>query len=255
VPCCCTTFTNSAYGKVWSAKLDLTNKCAKVEEFGTGYDVLAGIEVLDDKLWVAQLYDVFTLNQDKSGERTAWLGHDTQGSTWLADNVDVFDDDKILFPAYSTVPTSTAEKIMTRNFVVSAFLFYTQISTAFMRGESLSEALLDPEVSLSFSNTYISDDQPPQPVRIAIMNKNGTAADAYHFEIDLVQTRANNEAREIFDDDGELLGKREYFNEQVTHTSHLKAEDGTGYLININFEQPRILLLSDEKFKAVMTKE
>mmetsp|Transcript_11371 Transcript_11371/g.32644 ORF Transcript_11371/g.32644 Transcript_11371/m.32644 type:complete len:439 (+) Transcript_11371:170-1486(+) len=259
--CCCVTFTNSAYGKVFSAKMDYENKVATVDEVAAGFDVLAGIEVVDNKLWVAQLYDVFTLNQDKSGvnggQRTAWLGHDTQGSTWMADNVDVFDDDKILFPAYSTVPQSTAENVMTRNFLVSAFLFYTQISTAWIRGEKLSEALLDPEVSLAFSNTYIDKDTPPQPVRIAIMDKDGSADKAYHFEIDLEQTRQNHAPREIKSQDGsKVLGKRHHFNEQVTHTGHLKTTDvegnEVGYLLCINFEQPRVLLLKDDKFRKAM---
>ena len=239
-------FSNSARGQVY--KVDLTNSAApSVTIQADNLRTLAGVEVIGDKLWLAQLYDILYQSKSDVGSPTtvAWDGKDGEGNVWLADNIDVTDDGVILCPAYSTVPESTVNKVMQRGFLMSAVLFYYQVSTAFMRGERFREAIRDPEVSLSFSNTYIKEGVPPAPIRL-IMIKGEKVA---HLEVDLEDIRANNANMTIKDlKNGKVLGERYYFNEQVTHTGHLRAPDGQGYLAFVNFECPRILLLKEESF-------
>ena len=136
---------------------------------------------------------------------------------------------------------------MNRPCIMSTVLCCFQVITALKRRERLRAALRDPEVSLSFSNTYIQEGVDPAPVRIILLQPN---QDAVHLEIDLVQTRAEHGPREIASRDGKkVLGQRHFFNEQVTHAAHLKGSDGTGYVACVNFEQPRILLLNDRTFR------
>lgn len=153
-------------------------------------------------------------------------------------------------PAYTTLSESTVNLVMKRRFVMSMSLFYFQLASRRGDDETMNEALKDPEVALSFSNTYIKDGEEPPPVRILIMTPD--AKSVYHFEVDLVTTREENGPREMQDEDGKILGKRHHFNEQVTHASHIKTEDGQGYVVCVNFEQPRILLLKDEPFSAAL---
>lgn len=246
-------FSNSAKGQVF--RVDVSNpQMPLVTIQADGLKTLAGVEVVGDKLWLAQLYDL--LHQpvaDESGAPTtttvAWQGGDQADNVWLADNIDVMDvDDILLCPAYSTVPAKTVQAVLQRGFLMSAVLFYYQVSTAFMRGEKFREAIRDPEVSLSFSNTYVQEGVPPAPVRLILIKNNG---DTFaHFEVDLVETRAKNRNTIVKDPTNadKVLGERYYFNEQVTHTGHLRGANGQGFLCCVNFECPRILLLKEDEF-------
>ena len=44
-----------------------------------------------------------------------------------------------------------------------------QLITKFVRSESLREALMDPEVELFFSNTYIPEGQEKPPVKLILL--------------------------------------------------------------------------------------
>jgi hypothetical protein len=248
---CCYTFSNSTFGRV--SKVVLKDGVGTISVQANGCKTLAGIEVVGSKLWIAQLFDM--LQQDETGGKTSvvWKGNDGKGDVWLADNIDTFDGDMILCPAYSTVPEGIVKNVLKRTVVGSLGLFYLQVSTACMRGESFREAILDPEVSLSFSNTYIKEGKDPAPVRLIFLKPDNPDSN-FHFEVDLVDTRAKNEPREIKDrETGKVLGKRHYFNEQVTHAAHMKDADGKGYVVCVNFEQPRILFLEDSLFRSNMT--
>lgn len=241
-------FSNSAHGQVFKVSVaDPAMPTVTVQ--ADGLKTLAGVEVVGDKLWLAQLYDMLHQPKADLGAPTtvAWRGNDGEGNVWLADNIDVMDkDDILLCPAYSTVPEGTVKTVMKRGFLMSAVLFYYQVSTAFMRGEKFREAIRDPEVSLSFSNTYVTEGVPPAPVRLILL-KNGGEKVA-HFEVDLEETRAQNANTSLTDQKSGKVRERYFFNEQVTHTGHLRGADGQGYLACVNFECPRILLLKEEAF-------
>ena len=266
---CCYQFSNSARGVVYKVNVkDLDASFVSIQASGLG--TLAGVEVVGSTLWLAQLYDVLTQDKTKTGTsktpQVAWKGNDAQEQVWLADNIDVTDEGILLCPAYSTASEKVVSAIMKRGFLVSLVLFYYQISTACMRNESFSEAIRDPEVSLSFSNTYVKDGVAPAPLRLILFkpvdddNNNNqnkkkatttTTTTTAHFEVDLVDIRTKN-ANTIVKDPktGKVLGERYYFNEQVTHTGHLRDADGQGYLVCVNFECPRILFLKEEPFLA-----
>ena len=248
-----TTFTNSANGQVFKVQVNEDGTDSTVTTVKKGFDALAGIEVVGNDVWTAQLYDIFSLDHTKNYELTnRWKGNDGAGNVWLADNIDVFDDNLVLSPAYSIVSERLVQNALARNFVTSAALFIYQIFTACTKCERLSEALLDPEVSLALSNTYIQEGVDPLPVRMVMMTPDGSKY--YHFEIDLVETRANHKPWEPNPED--KPGKmREHFNEQVTHASHLRTKDGAGYVVCVSFEEPRILLLKDAKFKECIAKK
>jgi hypothetical protein len=213
-----------------------------------GLNTLAGVEVLDGTLWISELFDI--VKKKASGKLTvAWEGNDAEGQVWLADNIEVFgDNDTLVCPAYTTVPAKTVRHVLNRKRVSSLFLYIAQIASAFLGRERLRSALRDPEVSLAFSNTYIDPNVPPAPVGLIFLEASGAA---FHFEIDLKETRAKNKARTIKSRKGKVLGERHFFNEQVTHSSHLKSPNGTaGFVACVNFEQPRILLLNDTVFRV-----
>ena len=172
----------------------------------------------------------------------------------------------ILCPAYSTISKTLVDAVMNRSHLTSFFLLLTPIMTACSEKESLRKALLDPEVALSFSNTYIVDGEEPAPVRLIFLtrpsssssaaasnNNNTTMMDgAFHFEVDLSETRSQNEPYTVMDPKtGKPLGKRHFFNKQVTHAAHL-VHEGSGYIACINFEQPRVLLLKDDAFRKTI---
>jgi hypothetical protein len=247
---CCYKFSNATFGRVY--KVVLKDGVGKTSVQTTGCKTLAGIEVLGSKIWTSQLFNI--LVQETSGGPTsvAWDGNDGKGDVWLADNIEIFDGEMILSPAYTTLPEKVIKIAMNRSLLASAGLFYLQVSTACMRGESFREALLDPEVSLKFSNTYIKEGKDPAPVRLIFL-KPDSPDSSFHFEVDLVDTRAKNKPREIKDGKtGKVLGKRDFFNEQVTHAAHMKDADGKGYVVCVNFEQPRILFMEDSSFRSSM---
>jgi len=246
------TFTNAAYGQVFKVTVKKEEEHHS-ETFAKGFDTLAGIEVVGDDIWVAQLYDVFTLdkNKKKSKSTTKWIGNDKDDTIWLADNVDVFDDKWMLIPAYNTAPKFSLY-IMKRNFFVSGILVYLQIASAKSQKQNLKEALLDPEVALRFSNTYIEDGKEPAPIRLIMLSSEPGEEKYFHFEVDLVETRKKHKPWEVKDKAGNVKGLRNYFNEQVTHASHLISESGQGYIVCISFEEPRILMLKDDKFREMM---
>jgi len=173
---------------------------------------------------------------------------------WMADNVDVFGEDMLICPAYSTLPESTVDNVMKRPLLSSTILFVVQIVSAIMHRERFRDAIRDPEVCLSFSNTYIKEGEEPAPVRLIFLKPNHPES-TFHFEVDLAETRAQNAEREIKDESGKVLGKRYFFNEQVTHAAHLKNENGEGFVACVNFEQPRILLLNDKAFRDAMVSQ
>ena len=124
-----------------------------------------------------------------------------------------------------------------------------------MDDESAKRSLWDPEVSLKTSYTYWDEKKDPnqesaKPLRILIAKPDGS--EPKHFIIDMKETRKNYEPWTVYEkeyDPTKVLGKRFYFDEQVTHASQLVAENGQGFVVLINFQQPRIALLKDDKFK------
>mmetsp|Transcript_1744 Transcript_1744/g.3663 ORF Transcript_1744/g.3663 Transcript_1744/m.3663 type:complete len:439 (+) Transcript_1744:206-1522(+) len=259
-------FSNSAYGQVF--KVELTpNDPPTVTTIVEDLNVLAGVEVLGNKVWIAQLYDIISQDKtDAASTKVEWDGTTKEDTVWMADNIDTYKSKDgqtlMLCPAYSTVSTFVAQNVMRRKTLFSSILFYYQISTSWMRGESIREALRDPEVSLSFSNTYISEGTAPAPVRLIFQSTRNDSNQAWHFEVDLEEARSKHAPRDICDreDKSKVLGQRHYFNEQVTHAAHLvtSSENGDGsttkkgFVACVNFEQPRILLLEDSAFEAVM---
>lgn len=259
--CCCFSFSNSARGRVYKVKLAKKNK---VSVHADRLNTLAGVEVIDDTLWVAQLFDIIKKDQTSTAVKqkptVAWRGLDAQNQFWLADNIDTFvgdnnNRDKLMCPAYSTAPAGAVKNVMNRSCLVSAVVIFLQLSTACMRRERFRTALRDPEVSLAFSNTYIKTGVDPAPLRLIFLDTATSGGEiknhnAVHFEIDLEDTRAQNEAREVKSRDGsKVLGRRDFFNEQVTHAAHFRDGSGAGFVACVNFEQPRILLLNDKVFR------
>ena len=257
-------FTNSAYGRVFKVTMDPATGEHTTEIFVKGLDVLAGIEVINNDIWIAQLYDIVKTTDQKDKKhgkkpKIVWEGDDKEGTVWLADNIDVFDGKLILSPAYSAVPKIQVNAIMKNNWAMSGALLYMQIASAIQGKEDLRNALEDPEVALSLSNTYVKYDDdgnplPAEPLRIVFLSADG--ATAAHFEVDLKETRANHADYTIMDpkDPSKELGKRHFFNQSVTHAGHLKLTEDSeeGYVVCINFEQPRILLLKDAPFRKTL---
>jgi hypothetical protein len=182
------------------------------------------------------------------------IGEGCDDFVWLADNIDVYMDG-IIVSAYSTQSEVAVGLLLKGSLLASVANFFGQILTAFNRGESLKEGLKDPEVDLCFSYTYIQDGVDPAPMRLVFLSmdleKDSSSCDkARHFEVDLIETRRNNPPRDIIDrETGEVLGQRHFFNAQVTHTTHLRSGDNSGYIACVNFEQPRILLLDERAFQ------
>jgi hypothetical protein len=259
--CCCFSFSNSAYGRIYKVELNRHDKIAVQTE---GLNTLAGVEVVNGTVWSAQLFDIVKVDANASGKPTVvWEGNDSQDQVWLADNIDIFGDaaaagtgssssTTLLCPAYSTISAKSVKKVLNRTKIMSAVLVYFQVATAISRGERIRTALRDPEVNLSFSNTYIQSNVPPAPVRLIFIDS--ATGKAAHYEIDLTETRSQHPSRTVKSRQGEVQGQRHFFNEQVTHASHLKSSDGQGFVACVNFEQPRILLLNDKAFRGAFTK-
>lgn len=267
---CCFTFSDAAYGQILKVELGSSSSKPRNHNHQDKVDpivsvvidnlmTLAGVEMRYGKLWVSQLYNIITLDEQQSGATTTkptevWNGLDSNEQFWLADNVDYFDD-KMLCVAYSTAPAAAVNHVLSQSFISSRLNLIVQAVTACMQGERLRTALQDPEVSLSFSNTYIRKNVAPAPIRLIFLNPTADAQPvAHHFEIDLVQTRAQHPPHAIRSREGDrILGERHFFNEQVTHAAHFKdAENDRGYVACVNFEEPRILLLDDRVFRDAM---
>ena len=234
-------FSNAAFGQIFKVELGNGNRVSVVS---SGHTTLAGIEVFDNQLYVSQLFDIFKTNPPAAltwSQQTVWHGLDETNQVWLADNIDVFDSNYLICPAFSTTSAFIADHVMAKPKLATKINLLAQLITKLVRGESLGEALLDPEVDIFFSNTFIQEGKEEPPVKLVFL-KGGDQA--VHFEIDLVDTRAKNPPREVFSRDGRLLGMRHFFNDQVTHAAQLP-----GYIACVNFEQPRILLLGDQVFR------
>jgi len=138
----------------------------------------------------------------------------------------------ILCPAYSTISKTLVDAVMNRTRLTLFFLLLTPIMTACSEKESLRKALLDPEVALSFSNTYIVDGEEPALVRLIFLtrpsssssaaasnsnnnnNNNTTMMDeAFHSEVDLSETQSQNEPYTDSDgsQNGQTLGEAPLF--------------------------------------------
>lgn len=254
----CVPFSNAAEGVLYKITLpNKINRKASVTVYGSGMHTLAGIEVAQDgELWVAELFDIF--RQEKPSKRAiAWKGDDGDGTVWMADNVDTFDETMLLCPAYSTTSEVVINSILKNAALSSFFLVIVHLFSAILQRESVRKALRDPEVSLSFSNTYIKEGEDPKPVRLIFLqpksSDENSQVKAYHFEIDLQETRANHAPWDVVDlETGQLKGRRNYFNDQVTHAAQLKADDGGSYIVCLNFEEPRLLVLQDKIFRKIM---
>jgi hypothetical protein len=150
--------------------------------------------------------------------------------------------------------------VMKSHWISSFIILVLQIVSAWVKKEKLSRALVDPEVGQFLVNTYIVNGAEPAPVRLVFMTTPASASSsvyntheqAFHFEIDLTTTRAQNQPYDVRNPlTGAVYGKRNYFNEQVTHAAHL-VHEGCGYIACVNFEQPRILLLKDDVFRETI---
>eukprot|EP00934_Nitzschia_sp_Nitz4_P006815 Nitzschia sp. Nitz4//scaffold329_size19327//7258//8508//NITZ4_008727-RA/size19327-processed-gene-0.15-mRNA-1//-1//CDS//3329547993//6805//frame0 len=254
--CCCYEFSNSAHGQCFKVQLNDDRTSGSVSVHADSMKTLAGVEKIGNTLWLAELFQMKT--QDLGGSeppKLMWKGLDETDNVWLADNVDTMgaNAEYMICPAYSTVPESLVKNVMSRTFLTSMALFYYQVSTACMKGENFAEAIKDPEVCLTFSNTYIQDGVPPAPVRLILVDSNDQQQ-VYHFEVDLEETRQQHSPYEVKDlQTGEVLGKRHFFNEQVTHAGHIVDEaTGNGFITCISFEQPRVLLLNDAPFLDIV---
>ena len=253
--CYCVEFNNATHGRVYKIQLK-DDDSHHIHTENKWLKTLAGVEVLNGELWVAQLFNILkkpTHHGIISRLKEVWEGTDAQDQVWLADNIDCFDGNKLLCPAYSTLPASVVQSVKRFGFLASWGNFVAQIATAVMRKESVQEALKDPECSLAFSNTYVEEDAAHAPIRLIIIDP--VTDESYHFEVDLDETRKTRGLVEIKDRDSDkVLGKRYHFNEQVTHASHMKLGD-TGFIACVNFEQPRILLLEDTPFRDAVSSD
>lgn len=251
--CLCASFSNAVAGHIYKVTVDVEKKSFVTDTAAAGLKTLAGIEVMGDEIWTAQLFNIVKQKENVDQEPTVeWEGYDCNQNVWLADNIDTFGDDMLICPAYSSVPAMTVDKVLKQGWVATAGGFVSQVLTACTHGENIADAIRDPEVDLAFSNTYVSGNAQPNPIRLIFL-KPGDPDSTIHFEVDLVETRKGKGLQTIARG-GKELGKRHYFNEQVTHAAHVHDEDGNGYVACVNFEQPRVLLLKDEKFKAAMAK-
>ena len=79
-----------------------------------GHTTLAGIEVHDYQLYVAQLFAMFRTDPAGGSQQTVWTGLDESNQVWLADNIDVFDLDYLICPAFSTTAALIADHIMAK---------------------------------------------------------------------------------------------------------------------------------------------
>ena len=130
-------FPNSTYGQVFHVDMSLDNKKADVVSVKMGLDVLAGIEVVNDKIWVVELYHIFTLHKETKKLVLQWKGNDGKGMVWMADHVIVFDEDKILCPVFLTASEFKINQIAKCNCLTSGILLYYQLATAWMCGECI----------------------------------------------------------------------------------------------------------------------
>lgn len=279
----CLLYSNPVDGVIYKITLtDTTSsnnvKDATVTVLQKDLLTLAGIEVLDGLVWTAQLFNMFVVptSSDSTTQPTiVWQGDDNSDTSknilddvvWLADNVDTadFGNRYLVSPAFSTQGEILVDVVLTSKFLATLGNFAAQIVTKVTQKENLPEALLDPEVDLCFSNTYIQEGVDPEPVRLIFLaavdpidfstsTSTSSCESVHHFEIDLVETRRNHPPREVVDPrTKQVLGMRHFFNEQVTHTAHHYLQsDGLGYLALVNFEQPRILMLEDTVFRSVL---
>lgn len=264
------TFTNSILGQVF--RIDLRHPAPQqksrksaVTSIAEGMKTLAGIQVRGSEIWVSQLYDMLVLDKTEPGSRdiapssfpSVWKGDDGTGNVWLADNIDVVQGDKkdyFIVPAYDTVPLSTVQNFMQQTLIGSFSLFVVQLLTDVMQRKHF-------QVSLAFANTFTGEDSAPRapaPLRLVFAKPSGgndaAFGDVVHFEVDLQDTRRRHKPWTVEDpyNPGKILGKREFFNEQVTHAGHLIGPDGSGYIVCVNFEEPRILMLNDTFFMDVL---
>jgi len=249
----CASFSNAVAGTIY--KIEVKDKSSSTDIQAQDLKTLAGIEVFGNEIWVAQLFNIIKQKENTVDEPTVeWRGYDCNGNVWLADNIDTFGDDMLVCPAYSSVPAAAVDNIMKSSALSSIASFCAQVGTACMHGEGIVEAIHDPEVDLAFSNTYVNEKNDiPAPIRLIFL-KPGDPDSTFHFEVDLVSTRKEHGLHTIRDciNREKELGKRHYFNEQVTHAAHI-FDGNKGYIACVNFEQPRILLIDDEPFRVAMS--
>lgn len=273
----CGTFSNAVRGTIYKLKVNSDKKTHVKGIQAEGLKTLAGIKVIGNEIWTAQLFNIIKQQKENAVEEptVVWegrrvcvdillpgnsivshilaTGYDYNQNVWLADNLDTFGNGMLLCPVYSSVAAITVDKVLKSGCLASFGGFMSQIVTACTHGENIGKAIRDPEVDLAFSNTYVTENAQPNPIRLIFL-KPGDPESTIQFEVDLVETRKQHALRSIVRA-GKELGKRQYFNEQVTHAAqHLFDESCNGYIACVNFEEPRILLLRDDKFKEAMSK-
>jgi len=102
---CCFDYkiSNASSGTIYKVTIITTNtddgssssnngRYFRTEIQARGLDTLAGIEVINDQIVTAQLYNVIMQNKQflESSTIVNWEGYDYQGNVWLADNIDTF---------------------------------------------------------------------------------------------------------------------------------------------------------------------
>jgi len=220
-----------------------------------GLLTLAGIEVKDSKVWLTQLVNMITVQAGKKPTEV-WSGqtgnNQDQGYVWLADNVDQFavngDETYMLSVAYSTTGKKAA-KLLTNTKLSTAGMIGAQFLTARWNDEKIRKALKDPEVSGRLDYTYDVEGESLKPVRLFLVNPKNTQ-ESFHFEIYLTETSRQHGLETV---SYPKAGTRRYFNEQCTAAAQLQAKDGSDYIVCVNFECPRLLLLKADKIKEVIT--
>lgn len=253
--CCGIKFVSAAYGKVYKAAVcrdgrggeDRTSY--RLTCIADGLDVLAGIEVHGRTILVAQLFDVLAIDKRTFQQKVIWT-QTTAAGVWLADNVAMFDDKLVVAPAFDTVDPLIRDLVLTRPCVNNIFVCGLQIYSALVEGENIKRGLWDPEVSLAVCHTYAKPDEDPQPIRLALFDREGDVV--HNFEIDLQETREFYKLREKKDLETppphKHMGNLWYFDENVTHCTRMVVKEGPGWLMCVNFQQPRIMMLQDSFF-------
>eukprot|EP00968_Pinguiococcus_pyrenoidosus_P024400 scaffold4635_cov267-Pinguiococcus_pyrenoidosus.AAC.23 len=180
--CCCFTVTNATRGKIFK----ITKKSNGTASAGTlirGLSTLAGIEKMDDELFSSVLYKMFKTKTESClrSRVPVWRGPDDNDEVWLADNIQKFDKDTLVIPAYRTLGDTATCLFLGCRPISAIGNCAAQCLTCIAEGENCREAFRDPEVALEFS--ILDTDA---PLRLFLLNKDGTAK---HFSVDLVNAR------------------------------------------------------------------
>lgn len=247
-------FTNPEWGTILQLKINDARTDTSVKVVADGLPGIAGVGVVDDYVVASFQSRMMALDMKNNFSRkTIWVGDSSNNDVWLVDDIKPIDcqgkEGMFIVPAYTSCSWMKAKMLLNVSFLHSAYLFVGQLLSAWKEKENLKAALLDAEVAVNYSNTFIGPEASPCPIRLAVLKNDGS--EGKHYEIDLSETRKNHPNWDVTDLEfgtGKVLGQRYFFDEQVTHAAHLKTSDDEGYIVCINFQQPRVLIMKDNAF-------